>query len=449
MIESPELPTTAQPQLPSTSERHATAVELLAVRLPEYAAQIVANERLADALTAAERSTRLSAQQIVDQISNRELASAQRPIDVLASRCMTLICDSAADSGPADLPPATAQSSLGSPPEDPTVPSSSIVTETESSLPVFHVETPDGLVTPSAFEPPPSVAPDHPRAPVQIANHHRTAASQRRRARAAAPIVLPKGADRDRAVWPFAGHRYVSIVGSAGGVGATTVTVLLGQLLATLRTDHVAAMDAAPQSGALAFRSGTESDNSISKLVAAESDIQSYNDLDAHIDRLPSRLGVAKTLATDPAVQADDYRRVVDLMARHFDLLITDIGPASAGETAGAAVGAADLVVLVTNPTEHGLQTTARTLDVLESQGAGSDRVILTVNGVHRRSAVQPGRFTELFGARCAASMWLPWDRHLSVGNAISLPHIHRSTMKAALRLSAAAVQSMSPIEIS
>jgi MinD-like ATPase involved in chromosome partitioning or flagellar assembly len=420
MITSTRMPATPEAMPSSTApEQREVIVELLVLRFPEYADAIATNERLAGALAAAESATTLSAQQIVDHISDRELATAQRPIDVLVSRCLTLICDTAGVAEPETSLQPNVQPNLISnidlaPPSN---------TATEELTPEFPSESR-------------SVTADQATRP-QVA--------RRKRMRRRSPVVMPTGADAENVKGPFEGHRYVTVVGSVGGAGTTTVTVLLGQMLATLRSDNVAAVDAAPDGGALAFRTGTESSHSIAALLSAEPNIRSGNDLGEFIDRLPTRLGVAKTLAGDAAVSADDYRRTLDLLARHFDILITDIGTATSTDAASPALGLADLVVVVTNPTEHGLWTSARALDALEGHGAGPDRVILMVNGVHRRSAVHPGRFLDAFGERCAANMWLPWDQHLSTGSAVSLSHAHRSTIKATVRLSAAVVQSMSP----
>jgi MinD-like ATPase involved in chromosome partitioning or flagellar assembly len=417
MVNGLELPSSSGNDLSALpNEQHESIVHLLTNRLPEYASAIASNERLAGALTAAERATPLAPQEIVDRISDRELATAQRPIDVLVSRCVALIRDTAV--------------------------------AVESAISQDASEQQEAAVTP--VEPTPSIDPTLPRFGPELP---RTSAqgnvavrrSWRPRMRVQPNVVLPAGADADLVSWPFEGHRYISVIGTVGGSGATTVTVLVGQILALLRGDNTVAVEATQPGGALAFRSGAESRNTITDLLQAEANIRSCNDLGEHIDRLPTRLGVAKSLPGDDAITADEYRRAVDLLARHFDMLITDLGTATTSDAARAALGLADLVIVVTSATEHGVRTSARVLDVLEGQGVGRERVILVVNGVHRRSGVRTDRFIDEFGARCAAQMWLPWDRHLAAGSAVSLMHTHRSTVKSAVRLSAAVVQSMSP----
>jgi MinD-like ATPase involved in chromosome partitioning or flagellar assembly len=413
MIESTE--STAIAEISSDSpvtEPSMMIVDLLATRWPEYAVGIRSSERISGALTAAESATPLSSQEIVDRISDRELATAQRPVDVLVSRCLVLIRDMALSVKPEPSPEAIHE-------EPASMLEAEVVADPLRQAPTSRIETVS------------SVSPDR--------------TSLRKRARSESNIAIPVGADAKLVSSPFEGHRYITVIGSAGGVGSTTVTVLLGNILSLLRSDNVSAVDAAHHGGALAFRAGTESKATIADLLSAEANIRSMNDLGEYIDRLPTRLGIAKSLPGDTPMQADDYRRTVDVLARHFDVLITDIGTATSSDAAGPAIGLADLVVVVTNPTEHGMSTSARAFDALEAVGVGPERTILVVNGVHRRSAIRTDRFVETFGARCAAHMWLRWDQHLAAGSAVSLSHAHRSTIKSVVRLGAGVVQSMSP----
>ncbi len=422
MSNTDELCTAAETSLPTpTIGECDSTVDLLVARHPEYADGIRSNDRLAGALAATESATKLSPQMVVDRISDRELATAQRPVDVLVSRCLALIRETSESHQPEASPKAshTTDAALA-----------------EDDSPASELVAPSGAPIP------------HPDPTQRIGveqQHVHARTSWRQQMRRERRVAIPAGADSNLVKWPFEGHRYITVVGSVGGAGSTTVTMLLGHILASLRSDNVSVVDAAAHGGALAFRAGTESGGTIADLLSAEADVTTANDLGRYVDRLPTRLAIAKTLPGDAPVNADDYRRLVDLLARHFDILITDRGTEMSHDAGGPAIGLADLVVVVTNPTEHGLCTTARTLDGLEGLGVEPERTILVVNGVHRRSAMRADRFGEAFGQRCAAHLWLPWDQHLCAGSAVSLPQAHRSTIKAAVRLSAAVVQSMSP----
>ncbi|MFI5086013.1 MAG: MinD/ParA family protein, partial [Actinomycetales bacterium] len=90
--------------------------------------------------------------------------------------------------------------------------------------------------------------------------------------------------------------RYVPILSRKGGVGKTTVTTLLGMVLADLREDRVIAMDANPDRGTLSDRSPGRTDYTARQLVKDRFGISSYSQLSTYVARDGSRLDV---LASD------------------------------------------------------------------------------------------------------------------------------------------------------
>jgi MinD-like ATPase involved in chromosome partitioning or flagellar assembly len=416
-IESPL--TEVEPSWGEQSESTVTAaaVEGLAVRYPEHAAAIRENQRLAAAITAAHSATGFDADEIVNRVGDRELVTAQRPIDVLVSRCLVVIREHANSGEPFEAKAAAAESTEPQP--------------TDASAA-------ENVVTEPAPAPPPVVAEE-----VQT---HESTAPRSRFGRSVRPTSGPTtrvDVTADLASQTLDGNRYVAVLGAVGGAGATTATVLLGHILAGSRTDQVVAMEVLPHGGSLAFRAGSDSPGSIRSLVAASESVHGCAELANHVDRLPTRLGIAKSRVDEPPLSPDEYRQALVLLARYYHVIVTDVGTGSSADTLGPALGLADLVVIVTNPTANGLRRASLAIDLAQSHGVDPERTILLVNGVHRKSPTSVDDFMATAGSRCAAIMWLPWDQHLAVGDAVALQSVHRSTVDAATRVAAAAVRSM------
>jgi MinD-like ATPase involved in chromosome partitioning or flagellar assembly len=376
------------------------AVAMLAERWPDHAHAMIRNSRLAAALTAAQQATGLGAADVVGFVGARELDTAQRPIDVLVSRCLMLIKDHAASAEATNraAPTALDESRDSEPTDD------------QPALPKGGVP----------FAPIPWFGP---------------------RSRVALGPPTLAGPDAALVAQCLIGNRYIAVLGAVGGAGATTTTVMLGHVLATCRTDQVVATEVSPRPGALAFRSGGDSVGSVRSLVDAEGGVHGCAELARFLDRLPTRLSIAKSSVGDPPLDANDYRRAIALLSRYYDLVITDIGMGTTAELTAPALGLADLVVIVTSPTTHGLRSAATAVDVAASHGVDQDHRVLFVNGVHRSSPVKVDEFAATVGPEVAATLCLPWDQHLHSGEAICLQQLHRSTVRAATHAAATMAQ--------
>ncbi len=386
----------------SAARQSTDAIAALAARWPEYADAIRRNSRLAAAVAAAQEATALDADQFVELVAARELETAQRPIDVLVSRCLALIrehgksTESAAPQGP----PA------GDTPDDAVV-----------AAPAHVVE--GGLHATVDRSP---------------------ARGRRSRAMLGPPTLI--GHDAERAAEAMVGNRYVAVLGAVGGGGATTLAVVLGHVLATCRTELVVVTEVSPHAGALGFRSGGASEGSLRGLVDDAEAIHGCAELARYVDRMPTRLSIAKSLVGDEPLDPDDYRRAVALLARYHEVIITDIGMGTADAMISPALGLADLVVVVTSPTTHGLRSALAAVDVAQANRVDRDRTVVLVNGVQRSSPVRVDAFVAELGSACATTLWMPWDRHLHSGDAVVLQHLHRSTIGAAT-LAAATVMEL------
>jgi MinD-like ATPase involved in chromosome partitioning or flagellar assembly len=431
-----------------SSEHAGAAAEGLANRYPEHAAAIRKNRRLDAALDAALQATNLTVDEIVEMVGGRELMTAQRPIDVLVSRTLVVIREHAVVTDDEQAAAENTENPSGDDDAQPTTaaaPAESSGRDERGAPAEPDLEVASAPATAPA-EPKPAAAPQSAAAPANEA----TPAQPMVKPAAAAPrngkwlrASRPAAANTQLIAQPLHGNRYVAVVGAHGGAGATTAAVILGHVLATHRSDQIVATDATTRAGALAFRAGSTAPGTIHGLVAAEEHIHGCAELARYVDRLPSRLGVAKSVHGEKNMTADQYRKAMALLARYYDVILTDVGADLTCSTSAPALGLADLVVVAASPTTYGLHTATTTLDALRQSGVDASLTMVLVNGVHRRSPLRPEQFSAVLGSECASVVWLPWDQQLVDGGPVSPASLHRLTGEAATHIGATSVHLM------
>ena len=145
----------------------------------------------------------------------------------------------------------------------------------------------------------------------------------------------------------------VAIVSPKGGVGKTTLTALLGTLLAHLRRDHVVAVDANPDFGSLGrVLTPTQPWFVDDILQLIDQPDLSLSTLDAHLGRAIHGLLVVPA-PTDPArmprLDEDAYGHVIRRLKAFSGLVLLDCGTGLHEPAARAAIDACDQVLLVTD----------------------------------------------------------------------------------------------------
>ena len=238
----------------------------------------------------------------------------------------------------------------------------------------------------------------------------------------------------------LAPHR-VAIGSIKGGVGKTTVTACLGLVLAECRGDRVIALDANPDAGTLADRLVGGDAGTVGELLRDVHRVASWSEL-AQYTSLVGRLHVLAS-EQDPAAgdafSWAEYADVTALLARYFDILLTDSGTGLVHSAMQGTLATADSIVVVGAPTVDGASRAAKTLDWLAAHGyerlARNAVVVLSCDrGSHEvdRDAVRAH-----FRARTRAIVEIPHDRHLAVGGRVELARLERSTREAVLELAA------------
>ncbi len=241
---------------------------------------------------------------------------------------------------------------------------------------------------------------------------------------------------------PIDGYRHVAVLSLKGGSGKTTTTVMLGHMFASLRGDRVAAIDASPDAGTLAYRIRDEPAASVRTLLDNAESLRRYVDVSAISAHAESRLDVIAS-DPDPSVTrpfgSADYRKVAEIMTRFYSLVLTDCGAGLMHDAMGSVLDSADQMILVMTPAVDGARSAELTLDWLEAHGF-SDLVstcVVVVNSIDEVPVVDVDELCGHFETRCRAVARIPFDRHLAEGGPTHVDRLSRASRRAYLDLAA------------
>jgi len=238
------------------------------------------------------------------------------------------------------------------------------------------------------------------------------------------------------------GHYSIAVLSSKGGVGKTTVTVGLGATLASLRGDRVIAVDANPDFGTLAQRGPDETRSTVRDLLL-DDNVFRYSDIRRHTSQGTSRLEFLAS-ERDPAVSEAfpdaDYRAVLNLLRRFYNIILTDCGTGLVHSAMAGVLDQADALVLVASPAIDAARSALATLDWLHSHGYSH----LVPHAVVVFTSARPGvelvdmdRMAHHFLSRARALHAIPFDDHLAEGAEVSLGRLSRVTRQSFVELAA------------
>lgn len=256
----------------------------------------------------------------------------------------------------------------------------------------------------------------------------------------------------DRVSQPvFGGPFNIAVLSQKGGVGKTTTTIGLGATLAATRGDRVIAVDANPDFGTLAQRGPDECESTV-RDVLFDDGIARYSDMRRHTSQSASRLEILaseRDPATSEAFSEDDYRGVLGVLQRFYNIILTDCGTGLVHSAMAGVLDEADVIVIVASPAIDSARSALATLDWLERNGY-SRLVPLSAVVV---SASRPGalgldmeQLANHFLPRVRALHVIPFDDHLAEGAEIDLDLLNRPTRHAFLQLAATVADAFSTV---
>jgi MinD-like ATPase involved in chromosome partitioning or flagellar assembly len=241
-------------------------------------------------------------------------------------------------------------------------------------------------------------------------------------------------------------HR-IAVLSLKGGVGKTTTTMGLGSTLASLRGDRAVAIDANPDRGTLGGKVPRQTQLSVRDLLDNADRLARYVDVRRFLSQGESRLEVLASART-PEISREfteaDYRRVEDILQRHYSIMLTDCGTGILHSAMPGVLALADTIVVVGSLAVDGGLTASATLDWLEAHGyAHLVRNAVTVvsalptNG----QSVDVAALEEHFAARTRRVITVPYDPALATGGHFDLDALRRPTRAAYLELAAAVAE--------
>lgn len=239
---------------------------------------------------------------------------------------------------------------------------------------------------------------------------------------------------------PLRGDYRIAVMSLKGGVGKTTTTVALGGVLAQARGDRVVAIDANPDFGTLAQRVAAPGPATIRDLLAAP-DTSRYAHVRAFTTQGTSRLeviGSERDPAVSEAFSEEAYRRSIDILQHHYNLILTDCGTGLMHSAMAGVLDLANTIILVSSPALDGAQSASATLDWLNLHGydrlAANAVVVISSLGMKGGDVVG---VVKHFEARARAVHVIPHDPHLAEGDVVELAQLHPRTLRAYRELAA------------
>jgi MinD-like ATPase involved in chromosome partitioning or flagellar assembly len=209
----------------------------------------------------------------------------------------------------------------------------------------------------------------------------------------------------------------VAVVSPKGGVGKTTATFLVGNLLASHLKLRTVAVDANPDFGTLAALAPDplRSERSLGDLTADSDRIQTAAALRPYVSRLPTGLHLLGAPADANAMTEstpERYGELLAFLALFYEVILLDCGTGITDPLARFAIERADQVVVLTTPEWVTASTVLGALGHL-----AHDRATVVLNqarprgGAQNREAIER-RFRE---QRLHRSVVVPYDEHLQV----------------------------------
>jgi MinD-like ATPase involved in chromosome partitioning or flagellar assembly len=187
-----------------------------------------------------------------------------------------------------------------------------------------------------------------------------------REAQLEAKLAAPPGLTRPNVI---------AVISPKGGVGKTTVTFLIGNLLASRLKVRALAVDANPDFGTLArfAPENTRNDYSLADLLAAMPRLTSAAEVWPYVSRLPSGLHLLAAPERAEVMEQMTPELYGDLLAfvsKYYEVVVLDLGTGITDPLAQFAVQRADQVAVVATPewiTTTSVEMALRHLDLTQA----------------------------------------------------------------------------------
>jgi MinD-like ATPase involved in chromosome partitioning or flagellar assembly len=233
----------------------------------------------------------------------------------------------------------------------------------------------------------------------------------------------------------------VAVLNFKGGVGKTAVVEALGSTFAEVRDDRVIAVDI--DAGDLAERHGRPNPLNLADLLARTS-VTQYSEVRAHTYMNSfglEVLGLPDHGRTDWRLQRKDIAKAFSILRKHYSVLLVDCVKAINSGVMDAVLPEARALVVVSGTSIDAVRKTRTTLEWLSNNGYQRlmNSTVLAMN--YTEPAKLDGVVTKEFeslSARVAATVVLPFDRHVHEGKELGLDRLSKESRRGYLEMAAA-----------
>lgn len=228
--------------------------------------------------------------------------------------------------------------------------------------------------------------------------------------------------DQARARLPLAVPARIIVLGCTSGAGQTVITLLTGQLLASLRREPVAVLDLGAGPGSL-----TERAREIPRLLPPGRGGPPAAGTGQ--DRQPAHSrerGLQVVTPGDQAGGAEGTGPLIDAVVARYQFTLVD---PSAGHVP-QALHVADQLILVAPASADAAGSLAMTLEWLEANGHKTlaTSAVTVLNGVSARTGQHVDKAAAVAAGQCRAIVRMPWDGALPGAGALAAPTVRAVT---------------------
>jgi putative peptide zinc metalloprotease protein len=238
----------------------------------------------------------------------------------------------------------------------------------------------------------------------------------------------------------------VALISPKGGVGKTTSTFVVGNLLASHLKLRAVAVDANSDFGTLAHLApdGLRSERSLVDLLEHVERLDSAAELRAFMSLLRTGLhvlGAPRDAELTASLGPERYGELVTFLSRFYEVVLLDLGTGVVGPLAQFAIKRADQVVLVTTPE---WVTSSVVFDALEH--LQHEHTTVALNKSHLRAGEFHAAVERFRAERLHNAVIVPEDPQLAAmldTGSYSLEALARPTRVAIKRLGLAVVEQL------
>ncbi|QNI06274.1 MinD/ParA family protein [Mycobacterium kubicae] len=236
----------------------------------------------------------------------------------------------------------------------------------------------------------------------------------------------------------------IAVLNLKGGVGKTSVVEALGSTLASVRRDPVIGIDL--DGGDLSDRHGRRSHLNMLDLLQ-DITVTRYSDVRAHTYMNSSGfevLGLPDYVNTNWRVERQDFIKVFSILRKHYSLVLIDCVKALNSTVMEAVLPESRALVVVSSASIDSIKKTKTTLEWLRRNGYAKliASTVLAVNHTEPRELdTLAGKELEQLAAQVAATVVLPFDRHIHEGREIGIDRLSKESRRCYLELAAAVAE--------